>query len=97
MWWTRKRITPGCAYCGLNFPKVKTHREARETARPHVLQCAKNPFNEIIAEQVRRLRQSNIILRSIALKHPEILVPGSVRHDQIKKNEDAIALRPSIN
>lgn len=52
--------------------------------------------NKVIVEQVRRLKQSNIILRSIAKNHPEILVAGSVRHDQIKKNEDAIALRPTL-
>lgn len=93
-WMRRKKTTPVCAHCGKTWPKVRTVKEGQVAAIDHVLICKKNPFNIVIAEQVRRLKQSNIILKNIARNHPEILVEGSARHDQIKKNEEAIDLSP---
>ena len=88
----RKRITPICAYCGQKWPKVKTVGDGRAATLSHILQCKENPFIKTVSLQTKKLKQSNLILRSIARNHPEIIIVGSVRHDQIKKNEIAIAI-----
>ncbi len=94
--WKRKRTTPICAHCGRTWPKVRTVREGQLAVIDHIYVCEKNPLNIVIVEQVRRLKQSNIILKSIAKKHPEILTEGSVRFNQIRKNELAIDMKVQV-
>ncbi len=94
--WNRKRTTPICAHCRRTWPKVRTIREGQLAVIDHIRVCDKNPLNIVITEQCRRLKQSNIILKGIARAHPAILPEGSVRFDQIRKNQTAIDMKPQV-